>query len=188
MILRDEWFRFDDRCLSHPGVILDLGCFSWDWSKYFFDKGKRVIGFDLQETIHPPSVEFRKQAVMPFAIEQKVRGTNAYDSSVMLSFGDQPGVAIETVSLDSILAEFSIMPSLLKMNIEGAEFPLLFSLKEPPTDQLIVSFHDFGNLFPFPKQLSEMVRNQLSIWYDWTCTSREYSWWMGLLKEEFRTL
>ena len=92
----------------------------------------------------------------------------------------------DVVSLDSVLSEFEVMPSLIKMNIEGSEYPLLFSLKSPPCDQLIVSFHDFNIGFPYPKVLSEVVRNYLSVWYDWKVTDGGFSWWMGLLKDEYR--
>jgi hypothetical protein len=178
MILRDNWFQFDDRCFGHPGVILDLGCYSWDWSSYFFDK-KKVIGFDLNEINQPQGAELRRVAVMPFANKFSVRGFNEVDSTVMPTFNSQ-GKEIESVSLESVLDEFPL-PSILKMNIEGAEYPLLFSLKEPPADQLIVSFHDFAH-FPYPKYLSGIVRDYLSVWYNWKETCPEYSWWMGLLK------
>jgi hypothetical protein len=122
---------------------------------------------------------------MPFARTCHISGFNEVDSTIMPMFNSM-GKEIEAVSLDSILDEFP-NPSILKMNIEGAEYPLLFSLRKPPADQLIVSFHDFAHL-AFTKQLSEMVRSHLSIWYDWTCTNGEYSWWMGLLKDDLRTL
>ena len=184
MILRDSHFQFDDRCLSHSGAIIDIGCYSWDWSQWFLDNGKRVIGFDLNEVRQPAGAELRKQAVMPFDGKVLIRANNDVDATVMPMW-NSTGQEIQSVSLGSILKEFP-MPALIKMNVEGAEYPLLFSLKEPPADQLIVSFHDFAPYFPYSKHLSQTVRNYLSVWYNWSETCPEYSWWMGLLKEEFR--
>jgi len=148
------------------------------------DNNKRVIGFDLNEIRQPAGAELRRKAVLPFPGSFSIRGNNEVDSTVMPTFGHM-GSQIQSVTLDSILSEFDIIPSLIKMNIEGAEYPLLFSLKSPPADQLIVSFHDFAH-FPYPKQLSLIVRDYLSVWYDWKETCAEYSWWMGLLRNDIR--
>jgi hypothetical protein len=185
MILRKDWFQFDDRVFSNPNIIIDIGCYSWDWSQYFLDNGRKVIGYDLKEIRQPVGAELRNQAVMPFANKFQVRGNNDIDATVMPMFNNM-GTVVNSVSFDSVLTEFP-MPSLIKMNIEGAEYPLLFSLKQPPADQLIVSFHDFAH-FPYPKYLSEIVRNYLSVWYDWAETCHDYSWWMGLLKDELRSI
>lgn len=187
MILRKDYYKFDDRCLSHPGVVVDIGCLTWDWSLYFLDKNKKVIGFDCLEKTQPDGAELRQQMILPYSGKCLIYGDFAPYANVMNTSGGTDGVKYDVVSLDSVLSEFAIMPSLIKMNIEGSEYPLLFSLKGPPSDQLIVSFHDWGD-FPYPKQLSEVVRNYLSIWYDWTLTYKEYSWWLGLLKDEFRVL
>ena len=183
MILRKRYYSFDDRCLTHKGVVIDIGCLNWDWSTYFLDKNKRVIGFDCNEEKQPPGAELRKQLIMPFSGEYLIYSEGQGASTTNLN--NATGVKQQAVSFDSVLAEFPIMPSLIKMNIEGAEYPLLFSLKNPPSDQLIVSFHDWGN-FPYSKQLSEIVRQHLSVWYDWRLTYGAFSWWLGLLKNEYR--
>lgn len=184
MILREDHFKFDDRCLTHLGVIIDIGCYSWDWSQYFLDNGRRVIGFDLNEIRQPAGATLRRQAVMPFEGKFLIRGNNAVDATVMPMW-NPTGEEIQSVTLDSVLKEFP-MPSLLKMNAEGAEYPLLLSLREPPADQLIVAFHDFASYFPYSKHFSQIVRNYLSVWYNWSETHPPCSWWMGLLKDELR--
>ena len=182
MLVRDTYYKFDDRCFQHPGVVVDLGCLTWDWSKDFFGK-KKVIGFDAAEDIQPEGAELRRVMVMPYSGKAMYHGDSAGASVVHNR--NLAGANCDVVSLDSILAEFG-MASIIKMNIEGSEYPLLFSLKHPPCDQLIVSFHDFHIGYPYPKILSEIVRNYLSVWYDWTITFSDYSWWMGLLKDEHR--
>jgi len=184
MLMRNDYYKFDDRCLSHSGVIIDIGCLGWDWSKYFLDKNKRVIGFDCNEKTQPEGAELRRQMVLPYSGKCLVYGTSGA-ASIMNLYRDTDGIQYDVVSLDSVLSEFTVMPSLIKMNVEGSEYPLLFSLKSPPSDQLIVSFHDFQQ-FPYPKKLSEIVRDYLSVWYDWTLTCSTYSWWLGLLKDELR--
>ena len=186
MIIRDKHFKFDDRCFTHRGVIIDIGCLTWDWSSYFIGKGKNVIGFDCNEMEQPVGAELRKQMVLPYSGKCFIYGDLGAASAMNICDKNNE-TKYEVVSLDSVLLEFTIMPSLIKMNIEGSEYPLLFSLKAPPSDQLIVSFHDWDN-FPYPKKLSEVVRDYLSVWYEWRLTSKAYSWWMGLLREEFRTI
>ena len=43
-----DYSRVDIRCFRHDGVIVDVGCLDWNWSKMFIGK-KRVIGIDPQE-------------------------------------------------------------------------------------------------------------------------------------------
>ena len=81
MLIRDTYYKFDDRCLQHSGVVLDLGCRSWDWSKYFFGK-KRVIGFDVLERVQPEGAELRRVLVMPYTGRGILHGTGAGASIV----------------------------------------------------------------------------------------------------------
>lgn len=185
MILGKTYFQFDDRAFEHPGVVIDMGCLRWDWSRRFTQRGKRVIGFDPQETQKIEGAELRNQLVMPHHGKLTLKGGEGGAS--VLNNRLPENRTCEVVSFDSVLSEFNIMPSIVKMNIEGAEYFILFSLKSPPADQLVVAFHDWGGN-PFTEEMSAMTRDYLSKWYDWTEIFKSYSWWLGLLKDEYRKI
>lgn len=181
MIIRKKHYSFDDRCFSHKGCVIDIGCYTWDWSKDFINK-KEIIGIDYCEKEEIAGTKLIRKMIMPYKGECSVH-IDGYGSTVMDKKGDS--VICETITLEDVLDGLNCMPSVMKVNIEGAEYPLLFSLRGPPSDQLIVSFHDWGE-FCYPKKLSETVREYLSIWYDWKITYERYSWWIGLLKDKYR--
>jgi hypothetical protein len=130
----------DDRCLSHDGCIVDLGCHSWDWSNFFINK-KRVIGVD------------------PY--EKKIDGVEIfngliYDYNGNVNFGDKGWASnifdggpdnFEVITWKKFCSVFEIDKiSILKMNIEGSEYGIIKSLDSDDffnIDQIVVSFHDW---------------------------------------------
>jgi hypothetical protein len=131
------------RCLDNEGCVIDLGSFKWEWSSFFLDK-KRIIGADPFGT-QIPGTELFKGVVGPFD-GTSVISDEDIGSSV---FSDKRGTQVEMLSWKSFCKNFYIDKiSILKINIEGAEYPLLNSMDVDDfnqIDQIVVSFHNWIN-------------------------------------------
>lgn len=162
----ESYSRIHTRAFSHNGCIVDLGCIEWDWSKKLIGS-KRVIGVDPFETTIPEGAELFKGVV------------TSYDGLIKmkyLEFASQIASTQEdsewytALSWKSFCKQYDIDEiSILKMNIEGAEYSLLHSMDTDDflkIDQLIVSFHNWMN--PKWKELTEasiylLKRNGFSV-------------------------
>jgi hypothetical protein len=132
----------NDRCLSHPGCIVDIGCLGWDWSKFFIGK-KRVIGVDpFEDAID--QTEIFKGCIYNFNGVMKL--TNNDIATSMFGGGN---TLVGVITWKSFLMSFGIDSiSVLKINIEGAEYELLKSMTSEDfkmIDQIAISFHDWLN-------------------------------------------
>ena len=141
----ENYSRIDPRAFEHNGCIIDLGCESWDWSAPFIGK-KRVIGADPFEKTVPEGAELFKGIVGSFDGQVKMNFDN---KASRIATSDSSAEWTPSLSWKSFCKQFEIDKiSILKMNIEGAEFPLLHSMDIEDfekIDQLIVSFHDWLN-------------------------------------------
>lgn len=138
------------RIFEHDGCVVDAGCAPWDWSYPLFGK-KRVIGLDPygQPT---EGAEFFRGILGP------LNGVTWYDNvggaggnasvftNVMMS---TDSVLTKMISWKSFCKYYNIdKVSLLKLNIEGSEYPLLNSMGKDDfekIDQIAVSFHNWEN-------------------------------------------
>lgn len=130
----------DQRCLTHDGCIVDLGCLFWDWSKFFIGK-KRIIGADPYEN-EIEGTELYKGIV--YDVTGKVNMTN---SGIASSIFDGGNDLVDTLSWSDFCQKYNIDKiSVLKLNIEGSEYRLLKSMTPEDfekIDQIAVSFHDW---------------------------------------------
>jgi hypothetical protein len=132
----------NSRCFDHDGVIVDVGCLGWDWSKLFIGK-KRVIGIDPQESATEATEIFKGLL-------------GSYDGICRL-YGEGIGASMnesnsesklyDIISWKELCKRFNIdKVSVLKINIEGAEYSLLSSMTSDDfrnIDQIAISFHDW---------------------------------------------
>lgn len=140
--IRDTpWSLVDDRCWSHPGCIVDLGCLSWDWSKIFIGK-KRVIGVDPQEA------PIAGATLFPGAIAAQT-GRAALNTTGIAAHLIPATTGFETLTWADFIARYNIDDiAILKINIEGGEYDLIPALTADDfarIDQIAVSFHHFVN-------------------------------------------
>jgi FkbM family methyltransferase len=168
-IVGHGFLQYDDRVFAHEGSVVDIGCLTWDWSILFANR-KRVIGFDPFENSCPPWATLVKKAVTPLGgkITMYKGPSNGFNSSSTKRFdGFDQSFSIESVPLSSVIAECAPL-SILKMNVEGAEYQLLTSVKHPVADQLVVSFHDnsWTSIETNPEKLTSDTVEYLSEWYD----------------------
>jgi hypothetical protein len=146
----NRWSQIHPRFTEHHGCIVDLGCLGWNedfedkttgnWSGFFFGK-KRVIGVDPQETSNPRAEMFRG-FVSNFSGRANLVSTGAGAQMMQTSDG-----FYQVLSWKDFKKQFGINSiSILKINIEGAEWDLLDSFDESDfseIDQICISFHDW---------------------------------------------
>lgn len=139
-----KYSKVHKRCLQHNGCIVDLGCLMWNWSKFFIGK-KTVIGADPFEK-RIENALFFEGLVSNFDGHINMKKKDFLASSDMFEEG---GHKKEVLSWRSFVNKFRIEEiSVLKMNIEGAEYDLLKSFTKEDfskIDQIAVSFHEWLN-------------------------------------------
>jgi hypothetical protein len=161
------WYRFHPRLFDHPGPVIDIGCLGWDWSQQFAGK-KRIVGYDPLETSRPNWAELVQAAVSISDGTATLSGDGVCASLIAPSGGAR---TIATVSLTRVLRDHPD-PSIMKLNIEGAEYPLLWSRPHPWTDQLVVSFH----LYEPMQEAIKATITYLSQWYEHERINEEFNW------------
>lgn len=153
-----ENLRFNYPELSSSSVVFDIGGFKGDFTEKIHEKyGCNVFLFE-------PDPTFFSECERRFASNENIAvfnyGLSDEDGSFWLSAkGDgssfhnpkhrlQGGVRCEVRNVEKVLEELDIGHiHLMKINIEGGEFPLLRQIVESgkiaSVDQIQVQFHDF---------------------------------------------
>jgi hypothetical protein len=148
------WSRVHPRFEKNEGCIVDLGCLGWNkeftdktsdnWSGYFFGK-KRVVGVDPQEIPNEYS-DFFKGFISNFSGKANLSGNDS-TQSISKKIIPSPNGVYEVLTWKDFCIRFNINSiSILKINIEGAEWDLLESFEQEDLqniDQICVSFHNF---------------------------------------------
>ena len=136
--------QVDPRCFTHEGVIVDVGCLEWNWCNIFLGK-KRVIGIDPQEK-PIEGAEFFKGFLGPFDGITRLY-SSGHEANTL--FKSSESALYDVISWKTLCERFNIDKiSVLKINIEGAEYSLLNSMTTDDfekIDQIAISFHDWLN-------------------------------------------
>ena len=147
-INNQDYSLVHDYAFQHDGCIIDVGCLGWDWCDKFIGK-KRVIGVDPFETATLEGTELFQGLLGPF------NGKSSLDfqqlgSSAMIENSQDNTQQFNILNWKTFCKTFNIdKVSVLKLNIEGSEYPLLHSLDKEDfekIDQIAVSFHNWMNL------------------------------------------
>ena len=142
-----DYSRVDDRCLTHDGCVVDLGCSGWGLFNFFSDK-KRIIGVDPYES-KIDGVDFFEGMVGPVNGDVYVHraGSNTTCFGNIDCENEEFARVFKMLSWKNFCKKFEIdKVSFLKINIEGAEFSLLNSMDSEDfskIDQIAISLHDF---------------------------------------------
>lgn len=169
-----DYSTIDDRAFTHDGVIVDAGCAGWDWSGSLIGK-KRIIGVDPFESAIQGTEIF--QGLLGSFIGTADVSKSA-DASSAMSGGDY---SFPVLNWKTFCKKFDIEKvSVLKLNIEGAEYPLLNSMDTDDfknIDQIAVSFHDWLN--PKWKNLTYSTLHLLKLHYNVQQLKSEYGWYLA---------
>ncbi len=141
------WSTVLDRALTNDGDIVDVGCYTWNWSNYFISK-KRIIGVDPIENNIPENTELFK-GVLGTNNGKVYMDVSADASTIIPDVNLTPVEVLEVdmLSWKTFCKKYNIDKiSVLKINIEGSEYALLNSMDEDDfakIDQITISFHDW---------------------------------------------
>jgi glycosyltransferase involved in cell wall biosynthesis len=162
---------------KNKGTIVDVGCLDWDWSNMFIGN-KRVVGVDPQEKTTPEGTELFQGLLGPFDGKVQIEETGI--GAQVSSNGD--GGWYNILCWKSFCKKFNIDEvSILKINIEGAEYPLLASMDAEDfkkINQIAVSFHDW--IHPEQKSQTEAALRLLEEnGFTLLETYRPWGWWLA---------
>jgi len=175
-----DYSTVNDRCLTHDGAVVDIGCLNWDWSEFFIGK-KRVIGVDPFEN-KIEHTELFKGVIGNQNGFIKMKNEGIATTMIRSEEGEEVSVKTWKTFCD----EFSINRiSLLKINIEGAEYDLLESLDDQDfenIDQIAISFHDW--MIPeWREKTNRCLRLLESKNYNIKKINHQWGWFLALKKE-----
>ena len=177
-----DYSRVDDRLLSHDGCIIDLGCDDWEFIKPFVGL-KRIVGADpfgkpLEgATLYQGTVG---------AVNGRVQIINSGQNS---STFFAPKIGEQTVEVPMLtwrkfcLVHSITSVSLLKLNIEGGEYPLLSNMSRndyAQIDQIAVSFHNFID-DDYRESTAAALHHLTLVGYSITKTA-DWGWYLALKK------
>lgn len=163
------------RVWDHPGAIVDVGCSGWDWCGVFLGR-KRVIGLDPDLSVPVvPGAELIQSQLGACDGVVSFQGSTSFHvaaTATQYPIWSWKRFANAAIRSEGIAA--------LKINAEGAEWPLLASMGEDdfkPIDQIAVSFHDF--VWPEMAKVSESLREYLRcVGYHSREIYYPYRWWL----------
>lgn len=163
------------RVWDHEGAIVDIGCSGWDWPRIFIGK-KRVVGVDPDLSVPViPGIELLQMQLGPYNGVVSFQGATAVDAPP-----NGPQSAIWTWQRFAKAAIDKRGVAVLKINAEGAEWPLLASMSESDfaqIDQIAVSFHDF--VWPaMAKSTKAMIYYLESLGYTSRHIYPPFNWWL----------
>lgn len=158
-----DQYYVDPRWKTTEGVVIDIGCLYWDWSRQFAGH-KEIIGIDPIEKSCPPWAKLIRKVVSISSGRISMGEMSGCGNSIV--FRSQSNDLVDAISLSDILMEHAKI-CILKMNIEGSEYPLLMSVSHPIADQLVVSFHDdsWAKGPCFSRKATAAIVSYLSNWY-----------------------
>ena len=177
-------FQHLDRLRGHtiftsslvPGsVVIDAGAHKGEFSLqltekygcscYLIEANPRLaakLPSSVKETINAALSDY--DGTIQFSIEENLESSQVLSPSSVKSKGRDQVVEVESLSLETLVKNFNLEKvDLLKLDIEGAEFPLLTSASSDllsSISQITVEFHDFKPEFQ-NQQLYEKCRDRL---------------------------
>lgn len=181
MIKRFHEHSFRTDLIVPGGWGIDFGC-GTDFfvATDMLELGLNVIAVDPNPAIKSvPNVSnlyFERAALATSSGNIELKTYNDNDAaSVMTPKNDvsylrsKEAVQVSCVTIEDIMLKYNIDEfEILKLDIEGAEYEFLMSLKKPIAKQISVEFHDFRGLNPFypdNEKYYDALFEKLSKWY-----------------------
>lgn len=121
--------------LPQTAIILDLGCRGFGFTDYFLQKGHQVEPVDIDD--------------LPDLRKYHQVGIHGYNGRCDIDINADPqatklkaGGVLPCYTLESFIELLGYdMVDLVKIDVEGAELPIIQSLKKAPAKQLSIEFH-----------------------------------------------
>jgi len=170
----------EGRLASTPGPVLDVGCLGWDWSQRFAGK-RHVVGVDPFEPNCPEWAELIRACVSMGDGTIAIGTGRGIGNSCMVTDAQE---MVPAVSFQRLIDTHH--PAIVKLNVEGAEYPLLMAVRHPVADQLVVAFHDQRRRSArsqFTAFATECMLIYLLKWYDAEYICPRWEWHLFRAKQ-----
>ena len=155
--------------LLTKGPILDAGSRGLRLSKWFAERGHRVIALDAGEDERADGVTFYKLALVGSKLAGKYARlirTDDLEARYISPAEDAQGDRVPTSTLRNLSALMGVEKwDLIKLNIEGSEYDILDEIDGPIARQIVFSFHEHTGRARGREECDRIIR-KLSAWYD----------------------
>lgn len=139
--------------------ILDIGCRGFGFSKHFADKGHTVVSLDIDDLGNDYPYH-------QIAIAGHTGGVGIDKNNDPQATKIKEGVDVPCFTLDDFNKELKIKCwDLIKIDVEGAEKDIIFSLEKAPAIQLSIEFHLHTGAYN-EYMCSMMVDHLISLGYE----------------------
>lgn len=165
-------------CLpKSSGMVLDVGCRHFDFSKAMLDKGYSVVSIEADDEVIPPEYEnlrFGNYAVVATSqnnlLQTLVKFGNGTANHLSTVVGENPRDSALNQVLGLSITEIShlfkvVCWDTVKLDCEGAEYGILLEWPGPIAKQITVEFHEHTGANVFGPSVYDKIFEHLSQWY-----------------------
>lgn len=147
------------------GFVLDAGARSFTFSKELARSGSTVFALDPDPTINDPGIA----GVTFCRLALRASGGTAFfemsSDPQARHLSDSEGVVVTCTTIQDLMKQAGVDHwSVVKLDIEGAEYGVLSNWPGPIADQITVEFHE--HCFPQPSERYDEILRHLGQWYD----------------------
>lgn len=140
-MIRIGGHTFDEKILG-DGVVIDVGCRDFEFSKWFIGKNK-VFAFDVDDEVFqnvPEGIIGINKAVSSLAGSGKFYRNG--ETTTLKSVGSRawPEFQCDVLSIEDVFARTGDDVEILKLDCEGSEYDILMNMRPVPK-QISVEFH-----------------------------------------------
>ena len=173
-------YEKENFCISKDDVVFDCGANMGLFAAYAATKGAIVHCFEpctstrqlLEETqkLYPNQIFIHPYAISNICGETEFCKTDNIGANHLSKYSVNPGNGIlskervQTITLDEFVKQTGIIPTFIKMDVEGAELDAmqgaLQTLKQYTPKCVIGAYHTYD----MPNKIKMLIRNTLSGW------------------------
>lgn len=151
------------------GAVLDAGARGFRFAKHFAEFGHKVYAFDPAPDIENPrikNVNFYRIGIIGDDTRRNWHLANAEDKEAAFLKEGPADKYVPTSDLEGIMSFCRIDHfDVIKLNVEGAEYDILRTLKRPIANQIVVSFHEHTGR-GIGREGCDKIVEQLGKWYE----------------------
>jgi FkbM family methyltransferase len=176
----DFSYEKENFCISKDDVVFDCGANMGLFAAYAATKGAIVHCFEpcastrqlLEETqkLYPNQIFIHPYAISNICGETEFCKTDNIGANHLSKYPVNPGNGIlskervQTITLDEFVKQTGIIPTFIKMDVEGAELDAmqgaLQTLKQYAPKCVVGAYHTYD----MPNKIKMLIRNTLSGW------------------------